>query len=281
MRAKNKFRSGIFWWISTLVLAGVAGMLTFQLLSSTTPVSAEGTPEAQGETKLVVVAATDIPFRRSISESELVVRRFPAESVPDGVALTVEQVIGKMSDVDIVAGEPIIIGQLVTPDIITAQLALSIPSGKAVLAVPTNSELISNRLVRPGDHIDLLGTFDMTIETETSTGTMLESVALMQNLEVHAIILPVTLKNGSSSSKSSTEEEEIETSGVFHTVNQTGQSVLLAVDTQDALVVRHVLDSGGVVDLILRAPEDESLIEVVPVDQNYLADRYRIGATLR
>lgn len=279
MRAKNRFRSGIFWWISTLVLAGVAGLLTFQLLSSTAPVAAEGTPEAQGETQLVVVAATNIPFRRSISESELVVRRFPIESVPNGVALTTEQVIGKMSVVDIVAGEPIIIQQLVTPDIVTAQLALSIPSGKAVLAVPTGSELISNRLVRPGDHIDLLGSFE--IDMETSTDTMLESVALMQNLEVHAIILPVTLKNGSQSSKPATEEEEIETSGVFHTVNQTGQSILLAVDTQDALVVRHVLDSGGVVDLILRAPADESLVETVPVDQNYLADRYRIGTGLR
>lgn len=276
MRAKNRFRSGIFWWISTLVLAGVAGLLTFQLLNNATPVAAEGVPEAQGETQLVVVAATDIPFRRSISESELVVRRFPIESVPNGVALTIEQVIGKMSSVNIVAGEPIIIEQLVTPDIVTSQLALSIPSGKAVLAVPTNSELISNRLVRPGDHIDLLGTFEMDVANAEITGTMLESVALMQDLEVHAIILPVALKNGSSSSKPATEEEEAKTSGVFHTINQMGQSILLAVDTQDALVVRHVLDSGGVVDLILRAPADDSLVETTPVDQNYLADRYKI-----
>lgn len=276
MRAKNRFRSGIFWWISTLVLAGVAGLLTFQLLNNATPVAAEGIPEAQGETQLVVVAATDIPFRRSISESELVVRRFPIESVPNGVALTIEQVIGKMSSVNIVAGEPIIIEQLVTPDIVTSQLALSIPSGKAVLAVPTNSELISNRLVRPGDHIDLLGTFEMDVANAEIIGTMLESVALMQDLEVHAIILPVALKNGSSSSKPATEEEEAETSGVFHTINQMGQSILLAVDTQDALVVRHVLDSGGVVDLILRAPADDSLVETKPVDQNYLADRYKI-----
>lgn len=277
MRGKSRFGSGIFWWISTLVLAGVAGLLTFQLLNSAAPVAEEGATEVQGETQLVIVAATDIPFRRSITENDLVVRRFPTESVPDGVALTIEQVIGKMSTVNIVSGEPIITEQLVTPDIVTAQLALSIPSGRAVLAVPTNSELISNRLVRPGDHIDLLGTFEMGIDTDESVGTMLESVALMQDLEVHAIILPVALKNGSQASKPASEDEELETSGVFHTINQMGQSVLLAVDTQDALVVRHVLDSGGVVDLILRAPEDESLTETVAVDQFYLADRYKIG----
>lgn len=270
---RNGLRSGVLWWISALMLAGLAGLMTYRLLSTTTPVA---TGAVLGEeTQLVVVAAVDIPFRRSITENDLVVRKFPLDSVPDGAALTLEQVVGKMSTVDIFSGEPVLIQQLVTPDIVTAELALSIPDGRTVVAVPMRSELINNRLVRPGDRIDLLSTFEMEIgqQAEGVGGPVAESVALMQNLEVHAIIIPINTEDVTPDMDEAQNSEE---SGVFRTTNQLGQSVLLAMDTQDALVVRHVLDIGGVVDLALRAPEDDSLADTVPVNQYYLADRYQI-----
>lgn len=271
----NAIRSGLIWWLSALILAGLAGVLTFRLLTTASPMALNAAEHT--ETQLVVVAASDIPFRRSITEEDLVVRKFPVESVPEGAALSVEQVIGKMSTVDLFAGEPVIIQQLVTPGIVTSQLALSIPDSKTVMAVPTGSELIGNRLVRPGDQIDLLGTFEMNMNAGNSPASMLESVALLQGLEVHAIILPVKVDDRNPVSTKSSEEPQDDESGVFRTFNQLGQSVLLAVDVQDALVIRHVLDAGGTVDLVLRAPEDDSLTETVPVDQNYLADRYRIN----
>lgn len=271
----NAMRSGLIWWLSALVLAGVAGVLTFRLLTTASPtpiLAAEST-----NTQMVVVAATDLPFRRSITEEDLVVRKFPAESIPEGAALSVEQVVGKMSTVDIFSGEPVILEQLVTPSIVTSQLALSIPDSKTVMAVPTGSELIANRLVRPGDRIDLLGTFEMDLGTGESAGRMLESVALLQDLEVHAIILPINVDDRNPLRDGSDEDVNGDESGVFRTLNQLGQSVLLAVDLQDAMVVRHVLDADGIVDLVLRAPNDDGLTETVPVDQNYLADRYHIN----
>ncbi len=274
----NALRSGLIWWFSALVLAALAGVLTFQLLTNVSPTQVSMTEPA--DTQLVVVAATDLPFRRSITEDDLVVRKFPAESIPPGAALTVEQVVGKMSTVDLYAGEPVILQQLVNPSIVTAELALSIPDSKTVMAVPTGSELIGNRLVRPGDHIDLLGTFEMEMAGGGSSSSMLESVALLRDLEVHAIILPVKLDDRIALEDIDNEGREPTESGVFRTQNQLGQSVLLAVDIQDALVVRHVLDAAGTVDLVLRAPEDDSLVEAVPVDQNYLADRYRINRNL-
>lgn len=274
----NALRSGLIWWFSAFVLAALAGVLTFQLLRSVSPAQVSITE--QPDTQLVVVAASDLPFRRSITEEDLMVRKFPSESIPAGAALTVEQVVGKMSTVDLYAGEPVILQQLVNPSIVTAELALSIPDSKTVMAVPTESELIGNRLVRPGDHIDLLGTFEMEMDSGESASNMLKSVALLRDLEVHAIILPVKLDDRISLEDVNNEGGEPSESGVFRTQNQLGQSVLLAVDIQDALVVRHVLDAAGIVDLVLRAPEDDSLVEAVPVDQNYLADRYHINRNL-
>ena len=52
--------------------------------------------------------------------------------------------------------------------------------------------------------------------------------------------------------------------------------MLLALDTQDALTVRHILDDGGLLDLAVRGPEDDSVADTVVVDQYYLAERYQI-----
>jgi Flp pilus assembly protein CpaB len=164
--------------------------------------------------------------------------------------------------------------QMVTPDVVTQQVALSVPQGKRVTSVPTQSKLIANRLIRPGDHIDLLATFEVEVSRRQGGGPMPASVGLLQNLEVHAIILPVAnLSEGADAVKGSTE------GGVFATADEEGQSILLAIDPQDVLTIRHILDVGGQLDLTLRGPDDDSISDIEPVDQFYLADRYGIGTT--
>lgn len=257
---------GMLWWLGALVFAGLAGMLTFGLLQQKAPVSGKNL-----NTQPVVVAVVDIPFRRSVSESEVAVRDLPIESIPEGAATTLDQVVGKMSTVDVFANQPLLVQQMVTPDVVTQQVALSVPKGKIVTAVPTESKLIANRLIRPGDKIDLLATFELEVMREQGGGPMPESVGLLQNLEVHAIILPVAnIDEGADAVKGNNE------GGVFRTADEEGQSVLLAVDPQDALTIRHILDVGGQLDLALRGPGDDSTVEVQPVDQFYLADRYKI-----
>jgi len=254
--------SGILWWVGAFVFAAIAGILTLSVLAKQTSTDTAG----NANTTSVVVAAIDIPFRRSISDSELVIRELPIESVPEGAATTLEQVVSKMSSVNIFASEPVLVQQLVTPDIVTQQVALSIPEGKIVTVVPTDSKLISNRLLRPGDNIDLFATFDIEVVRDQGSGPMAESVSMLQNLEVHAIILPATVIDDASS----------DNGGVFQTADEEGQSLLLAVEPQDALAIRHILDVGGMIDVGLRAPDDESLAETIVVDQFYLAERYQI-----
>jgi pilus assembly protein CpaB len=260
---------GLLWWVGALVFAGLAGMLTFGLLRQNAPIAAQDL-----NTRPVVVALVDIPFRRSISEGEVVIKELPIESVSEGAATTLDQVVGKMSSVDVFANQPLLVQQMVTPDVVTQQVALSVPQGKIVSAVPTQSKLIANRLVRPGDHIDLLATFEVEVERRQGGGGPLPaSVGLLQNLEVHAIILPVAnLSEGADAVKGNTE------GGVFATADEEGQSILLAIDPQDALTIRHILDVGGQLDLALRGPDDESITDIEPVDQFYLIERYGIGA---
>ncbi|MEM7133790.1 MAG: Flp pilus assembly protein CpaB [Chloroflexota bacterium] len=260
--------NGLFWWLGAVVFAALAGVMAFAVLSNASDSS--GASLISGPTRSVIVAAVDIPFRRSISDAELVLKEFPIDAVPEGTATSMEQVLGKMSSVDLFEGEPILVQQLVTPDIVTQEVALSIPDGKIVMAVPTQSKLISNRLMRPGDKIDLMSTFELEVIREQGSGPLATSVGLLQNLEVHAIILPASNLDGGRSS--GTQEE----GGVFRTSDERGQSLLLAIEPQDALTIRHILDVGGHLDVALRAPNDESATDTVVVDQFYLAERFQI-----
>jgi len=88
-------------------------------------------------------------------------------------------------------------------------------------------------------------------------------------LEIHAIILPVAVVEDATGSVQNE-------GGVFRTPDEAGQSVLLAVDPQDALAIQHIRDVGGALDLALRPKGDESVISTEAVDQIYLADRYNI-----
>ncbi len=54
------------------------------------------------------------------------------------------------------------------------------------------------------------------------------------------------------------------------------QAVLLTVTPQDALVLKYVMDAGGVVDIVVRAPGDDGPVETEPVDVDYLLNRYQI-----
>lgn len=262
--------SGLLWWVSAFVLAALAGVLTYGLLMSSLPVSATGATRAEN-TVGIVVAADNIPFRRSIQEEDVIIRQFPVDAVPMGAATTLDQVVGKMSTIDLYANEPVLTQQLVTPDVVTAQVALSVPEGRIVLSVPTPSKLISNRLIRPGDFIDLLATFQVDVAKGTSSKAMPVTLSLLQSLEIHAIILPGTsVEEGPQGVVGPSE------GGVFRTADERGQSILLALDPQDALTVLHILDVGGALDLALRPRGDESISETQVVDQFYLADRYRI-----
>jgi Flp pilus assembly protein CpaB len=260
--------NGVFWWTGACVAAILAGLFTFGLLKRTAPVTQNIIPD----TRSVVVAVSDIHFRRSISPVEVAIREVPADSVPEGAAVSIDQVVGKMATVDIFANQPILSQQLATPDVVTQQVALSVPAGKEVLVVPTDSKLISNLLLRAGDYIDLFATFDIEVSGEDGKEPLAVSAAMLQALEVHAIILPVA--------PADSEPGVIEDSegGVLRTLDEQGQSLLLALDSQDALMVHHILKVGGMIDIALRAPGDKKLANPVVVDQYYLMNRYQISA---
>jgi hypothetical protein len=117
----------------------------------------------------------------------------------------------------------------------------------------------------------MMATFEVEVQKNGTKVADPKTVAVLEGLEIHAIILPGTsVEEGAKGTVDSNE------GGVFRTADEGGQSVLLAVDLQDAMTIRHILDVGGMIDLALRPAGDESVPVTEVVDERYLADRYNI-----
>jgi hypothetical protein len=56
----------------------------------------------------------------------------------------------------------------------------------------------------------------------------------------------------------------------------TVQSLMLALDPQDALVLKHLKDLGAIFDFVLRSPTSTEFFELAPVTSDYLLDKYEL-----
>jgi Flp pilus assembly protein CpaB len=127
------------------------------------------------------------------------------------------------------------------------------------MAFPANDLMSSNNLLKPGDHVDLLFSIEVQ-ETDASSGELVTFNAL-QNLEIAAIVQPQDLET----------QAKAEAGGKARPL-----AIVFALDPQDALVLKHLHDMGGTVDIVLRAPEAKERFSTQPVNQKYLIDRYQL-----
>ncbi len=50
--------------------------------------------------------------------------------------------------------------------------------------------------------------------------------------------------------------------------------MLLALDPQDALILKHLKDTGAIMDFVIRSPTSNLLFELEPVSVDYLVDLF-------
>jgi hypothetical protein len=54
------------------------------------------------------------------------------------------------------------------------------------------------------------------------------------------------------------------------------RAYLFALDLQDALVLKHLIDTGANFDLVLRAPTSDQIFDLTPVSSEYIIERYQL-----
>jgi Flp pilus assembly protein CpaB len=161
----------------------------------------------------------------------------------------------------------------------THRLPYLLGDDKIAVALPADDILSKWGAVAPGDHVDVLFTLDVLLETplpseiaQTEEGTTIQSMTRDQSLDNVTVL---ALQNAEVL-------QLIEEPAAEQQQQQQQQSslrqraLILKINPQDALVLKYLIDSTGKIDLALRSPTNNTLFDVEPVNINYLMLKYGI-----
>ena len=135
-----------------LICGIVSAVGIFQAIASKGPV-AEAIPTGQ-----VIVASAHIELKGELTEENVSLEEWPQHLIPEGAASSLEDVTGKFSKTQLRSGQAVIQEDAVTK----AEMGdKTIPPGHKVINIKVPAEDLLAGLLEPGDHVDIIGVFDV------------------------------------------------------------------------------------------------------------------------
>jgi pilus assembly protein CpaB len=275
---------GCVWLIAGLVVALAAGLVGYMTLQRATVARTQQGPV--NPPVPVVVAARAVAVRQALGAGDLQVKELPPEAVPQGAVREIDGAAGKITMVDLFAGEVVLQQRLVDPNQISGngRMALAMAEDQVLMAFPAEDLMSKVGVLKPGDHVDLLFSVDFpTAGGQGGSEKKQSTFNLLQNVTIAAIVAeppPVARQSSTAAQPTPTPAATAQPgggpAGQPAAPASKPQAILLTVNPQDALLLKYAMDAKGTVDVVLRAPGAEGPFTVEPVDSDFMIRRYRI-----
>ncbi|QBG48016.1 Flp pilus assembly protein CpaB [Verrucomicrobia bacterium S94] len=225
-----------------LIVALLVGILAFWM--SARYLANERAELYKGAVKVkVIVAKRDIAAMTELTRDDLALKDVYKSAVGDNVfmAADVDRVLGKRLKYALKRAEPLWWTHVDMPREIESGLAPVIQKGKRALSIAISGAAAVSGLVKPNDHVDILGTFTFPSRTNPNQ-TESVTLTLLQDVTV--------LATGSNLARQNTEAGN---------ENKTGYSMLtFEVTTHEAEILVFAQQTRGQLYLSLRNPNDVS-----------------------
>jgi Flp pilus assembly protein CpaB len=266
-----KRRRGIIWLLAGLVLAILAAGLSYYAFQQVVAERAAVVEEAATQT--VVVAKQAINERAVVRLADISTEERPVEEVPSGAIFKTEDAVGRIAVRSIPEGQILLAQNLIesfaptgveAADVITSTINFNEALGEELVAfaLPVTDRLSKEGILLPGDHVDLLFSTDVVGRDDGTGGKV--SIYAIQDLEVLQIILQPPPPE--------TDEEEAKE------LPPEPKTLIIAIEPQDATLLKYAIDSESPLDLVLRAKDNERTFEVDAVWINTISEEYRFSA---
>lgn len=223
----------------SLVLALVAAVSVYYYLNKL-----KVTYQQTGNFKQVVVARQRIPARTQITSQMVEVKELPAQYISDLAITDLKEALGKTVKAEILAGEILRREKLASGQDAAEGLAFLVTPGKRAVTVAVNDVSGLAGLLRPGDRVDVLGTFELPGGSGQEKATL--TSLIVQNIEVLSV------------------DQALASPGqpVADGKKQIGyRNVTLLVTPEQAQSLVLCSEKGSI-RLLLRAPADQDIISL-------------------
>ena len=259
-------RRNWLWFVASALLAVLAGVLAMVFLRGNQP-SVEQAPKQEVVVVLSPIAENDVIRVDKVTVEE-------RDTRVSGAAVAVTDVDGGVLLRSYAAGEILLMQDIYFPGIggdddLGDQVAV---------ALPANDILSKWGAVVVGEHVDVLITLDVILETPMYP----QDLRTLEELQLYAIERDQSMDGVSVLTIQNLEViriiEEPAPEGEQDPENPVprNRALVLKADPQDAVVLKYLLDTVGTVSLVKRSPENEALFNVQPVNINYLMLRYGV-----
>lgn len=189
----------------------------------------------------VAVAKVMIPARQVITDQMVSFTEIPFNYVNPSVVGKPGDVVGRIARTDIYPGEQIIKNKIANSNDPGDGLAMIVEPGRRAMTIAVNDVTGVAGLLKPGDHVDVLGTVNTGKETITST--------LLQDIKVLAV-------NKSMSSPADSKQP------------QTG-TLTLSVNPFEAQHLTLASEKGSL-RVLLRTPSDTARVNIPSTNISHL-----------
>jgi Flp pilus assembly protein CpaB len=272
-----KRRRGILWLTAGLVLALLAAGISYFTFQRAVAQKASASEEKPTQT--VVVAKQLINERAVIRLADISTEERLIEEVPSGAIFKTDDAAGRIAARSIPPGQVLLAQNLIESfpstgiepaDVVTSTVNFNQALGEELVAfaLPVADKLSKEGILLTGDRVDLLFSTDVVGEQEGSGGKV--SIYAIQDLEVLQIIYqpPPADKE---------EDKKKDNAGAEPPALQP-KTLILAMEPQDAVVLKYALDTGSPIDLVLRGEDNRRFFDVDAVHINTISERYRFTA---
>jgi len=256
------------------VFASVLLVQRFQL--SRTPVSVE---EETVKTSVVVVTH-DLLLGTRIENGDVELASVPVEVAPRDAITDLESAVGKIVKTDLVQGEMLLEHNLADPTNNNGDLSFILGDNHVLLAFPAEDLMSRQSMIQRGDVIDIFATFIQEVKTVGDTTTTTDeanvpqtrtfTVDTMQKVGITALVMDVIQQE----SASNTDANLLQSDNTQSPRKVAIQAYLLALDPQDALILKHLKDTGAMFDIVLRAQTSTEQFNLTPVTDEYIVEYY-------
>ena len=238
-------------------------------------------------TERVVVTTHDLALGSVLSESDVKEMEVPLGIAPRGTLKQASTAVGRMLKADLIGGEMVMTHHLADPTNLNRDLAFILRDDQVMMAFPADDLMSQLDMLKRGDLVDILVSIDIEVKPASANpllpqGTQQPETKLftfdaLQRIEISAVIVEVVSQpRGSQQESLLTQEGTPQPTPTPRPQELVPVGILLALDPQDALVLKHLKDSGAIVDIVLRSPTSNQLFELEPVMPEYLVDRYKL-----
>jgi pilus assembly protein CpaB len=273
----SKKTKPIFIILAGLILVAIGIFASLLLIRRSQSAQVADDVNAEVVKTTVVVLTKDLSLGDRIEADDVTLTSVPIEIAPRDVMMTLEDVVGKIIKTDLVQGEMVLLHNLADPTNNNYDLSFVLADDHVLMAFPAEDLLSRESMVKRGDIVDIFATFTEEVKTVGDTGTTAEdtepqlrtfTVDTMQNVNITALILeviegdsdPALLGTGGGGSAPTTAPDV--------------RAYLLALNPQDALILKHLKDTDATFDFVLRSPTSNLQFDLTPVTEEYIIEYY-------